>query len=123
MSAEAAPEEKPSPTPSLTVQLAAASAPLTTMAEIKAEIVRVFGSLANQALCIAEKESGFRADAVGTNTNGTIDRGVFQLNSYWQRHISDAEAYDARANIKYAKQIRDEWGNWNAWSSRVKCGL
>ena len=118
-----APEVSPTPTISPAVQLAPKQAPLTTKEEITAEIIRVFGPLADQALCIAKNESGFRADAVGSNANGTIDRGVYQLNSYWQSHITDEEAYDARTNIRYAKQIRDEWGNWNAWHARTKCGL
>jgi hypothetical protein len=98
-----------------------------TKEEIQAEIVRVFGQDAENALCIAKMESGFRADARNINGNypaGSVDRGVFQLNSHWQSHISDAEAFDAKSNIAQAKRIFDAWGGtWNAWSARTKCNL
>ena len=97
-----------------------------TKEEIQAEIVRVFGESAKDALCIAKMESGFRADARnswGNTPAGSVDRGVFQLNSHWQSNISDEEAYDAKSNIAHAKAIHDSWGGWSAWSSRHKCGL
>jgi hypothetical protein len=101
-------------------------AKVETKEEIQGEIVRVFGKDANAALCIAKMESGFRADARngwGNTPAGSVDRGVFQLNSHWQSHISDAEAFNAKSNIAHAKRIFDNWGGWDAWSTRHKCGL
>ncbi len=92
-----------------------------TKEEVKAEIVRVFGALAEQALCIALNESGYRADAINHNTNGTADVGVFQINDI--HGMSWDDRLDARANIQKAKEIRDAWGNWNAWVARTRCGL
>lgn len=92
-----------------------------TVNEIKAEIIRVFGPLADQALCIAKNESGYRPGAVNKNRNGTFDVGVFQINDVHGMGWNDR--MDARKNIAKAKQIRDTWGNWNAWMARTKCGL
>ncbi len=93
-----------------------------TKEEIQAEIVRVFGESAKDALCIAKMESGFRADAVNSaNTNGTADIGVFQINDI--HGMSWASRMDARTNIAKAKEIRDAWGSWDAWMAAPKCGL
>jgi len=93
-----------------------------TKEEIRAEIVRVFGSQADEALCIAKMESGFRADAVNAaNTNGTADVGVFQINDV--HGMSWESRLDARTNITKAKEIRDAWGSWDAWMTKGKCGL
>lgn len=103
-----------------------ASARVETEEEVKAGIVRVFGESAENALCIAKNESGFRPDAQnswGNTPAGSVDRGVFQLNSHWQSQIPDSEAYDARANIAHAKRIFDAWGGWEAWSAQHKCNL
>jgi hypothetical protein len=103
-----------------------AQGPIETKEEIEAEIRRVFGRLAEEALCIARAESGLRADAQNDQTNipvGSVDRGVFQLNDYWQSQVSDADAYDARANIAAAKRIHDSWGSWQAWTTHLQCGL
>jgi hypothetical protein len=43
------------------------------------------------AVAVAKAESGFRAQITNTagNTHG-IDRGLFQINSYWHSEVSDA---------------------------------
>lgn len=93
-----------------------------TKEEIQAEIVRVFGNKAQEALCIANNESGFRADAVNSaNSNGTADVGVFQINDI--HSMSWDSRMDARTNIAKAKEIRDAWGSWEAWMAAPKCGL
>lgn len=116
----------------------AAPAPQAVMSvgEVQAEIVRVFGSgwLGQQALCIAKNESGFQEKVAGPkrwingvlhigNTDGSVDRGIFQLNNRWHPNVSDAQAYNAKFNIQYAYKVRMSWGNWNAWMARTKCGL
>jgi len=126
VSVQTTPAEAPTPTP--TVVLAAQSAPparLATVEEIKAEIVRVFGSRSSAALCIAENESHFRSEAVGYNNDihASHDRGVFQLNSYWHREVSDDEAYDARENIQHAYRISKAGTDWHQWSTRNICGV
>lgn len=89
--------------------------------DIEKEIIRVFGHQAKEALCIAKMESGYRPTAANHNTNGTWDLGVFQINDVHRMSWNDR--MDPHKNIAKAKEIRDSWGNWHAWSARHKCGL
>jgi len=72
-----------------------------------------------EALKIAYCESKWNEQAYnGSNTNGSNDAGVFQLNSIHK--LDDSIRFDGLANIKWAKAkyVRD--GNWSAWScSRI----
>lgn len=92
---------------------------------IEAKILDKFGTgkLGQEALCIAKNESGFRPDALYVNKTGSRDRGVFQINDKYHPHVTDAQAYDVDFSIKYAYKLRMDWGNWNAWMARTKCGL
>lgn len=68
------------------------------------------------AINISRAESGFRADAIGVNTNKSVDRGCMQINSVHKR-LSNKDAFDYEKNIRFAYQLRKEQGNWNAWST------
>ena len=93
--------------------------------DVQRMIVARFGKDAPTALCIAKAESGFDPRKTGWNNDDrhTHDRGVFQLNSYWQADTSDADAYDAVKNIEAAYRIFKNWGNWRAWTTHSKCGV
>lgn len=76
------------------------------------------------AIKIAKAESGIRPDAIGKNTNGTYDMGVFQINDCHSKRISRQDRLDFEKNIRFAYKLRKEQGNWNAWSvcrSKVSC--
>lgn len=109
------------------VVVEAAESPLRveTVEEVKAEIKRVFKQRAEIALCIAKNESGYRANAIGYNKDifHTHDRGIMQLNSYWHREITDAQAYDAKTNIQAAYRISKGGTAWGAWMTHTKCGV
>lgn len=68
------------------------------------------------AINISRAESGFRADAIGVNKNGSVDRGAMQINSIHKR-LSNEDAFNYEKNIRFAYQLRAEQGNWNAWST------
>lgn len=68
---------------------------------------------------IAKCESGYREDAVNKNTNGTIDRGIFQLNSI-HKNISNKDAFTFESNIKYAWNMFKTQGT-TPWNSSIKC--
>lgn len=68
---------------------------------------------------IAKCESGYREDAVNKNTNGTIDRGIFQLNSI-HKNISNKDAFTFERNIKYAWNMYKTQGT-TPWNSSIKC--
>jgi hypothetical protein len=69
------------------------------------------------AINISKNESGFRADAIGKNTNGTFDIGAMQINDVHGKRISRADRLDYEKNIRFAYKLRLEQGNWNAWST------
>jgi len=89
--------------------------------DVHALIIQYFGLEAPFADCIAGHESGFNPEA----RNGQY-RGLFQLGSSYNGSIAatgSGNVYDPEVNIAVAKQIRDERGNWSAWSTASACGV
>lgn len=66
-----------SPSAGLIHQVYAEAKELTNEEYIRAK----FGDHGDVAVAIAKAESGLREDAIGQNTNGTIDVGCWQVNS------------------------------------------
>lgn len=77
-----------------------------------AEYIKLyFGDQAPLATAICMAESGCRSDAIGYNSDGSVDRGVFQINSvHYKRVNSLDQLLDAETNIKVAAQIYHEQG-------------
>lgn len=73
---------------------------------------------------IAQVESGMRPDRVNTNSNGTVDIGLMQINSSWlpvlaREGISEQSLFDACTNAYVgawilSENIRQFGPNWNA---------
>lgn len=86
--------------------------------EVVEIIKKHFGKDAEKAIDCFRSESGLRAEAINTaNRNGTVDRGVAQINSVHCGKIQGDCAtalLDAETNIKVAKQIFDRSG-FNPW--------
>ena len=82
------------------------------------KICDTFGLHCREAIAIVKAESGMREDAMNINTNGTVDLGLFQINSIHYKKVgcSLKEVTTIDGNIKCAKQIYDASG-WNAWSA------
>lgn len=74
------------------------------------KIMATFGKDGNTALAVARCESGLRYNAIGHNTNGSTDSGIFQLNSVHFRRWGDADILDVDLNIKIAHDIYMEQG-------------
>ena len=72
------------------------------------------------AVKIVELESRFKADAIGTNRNGTKDFGYFQLNNYyWQDIIDDCFGKDNQLQCETAyaiKKVKSDKGFY-AWTT------
>lgn len=122
------PTRTPTPTPSRivntkNVQIGKPPSELSNL------IRDTFGDESDIAEVVAFTENGgFRHDAINKNKNGSIDLGIFQINSdtfddFMRRHgdrmrakgISSYEDMkDPLKNILMAKLIRDEQG-WGAW--------
>lgn len=68
-------------------------------------------AVAVMAAAIAMAESGGRSDATHTNSNGTVDRGLWQINS-----IHGAQStLDPMANARAAVSISSNGTNWRPW--------
>lgn len=67
------------------------------------------------ARAIAKSESGLNPEAWNANTNGTLDIGLFQINSiHWDKCGGMANLLDPLENAKCAKMIKDDSG-WYPW--------
>lgn len=82
------------------------------------------------AFALAHTESKYKATAVGHNTNGTTDRGLFQLNSASFPKLTEEDFFDPYTSAKYGlahlKQCLRSAGNsvsalamYNAGQGRV----
>lgn len=68
-------------------------------------------------VAIAKAESGWTVDAINTaNSNGSIDRGLFQINSVHSQYNAQQLLSDPRYNTQAAKDIYDSQG-LRAWST------
>lgn len=63
--------------------------------------------------CIAKLESSFNSKAKNHNKNGTIDIGLFQINSIWRKHCPNT-LYSIENNIDCAKIVLEKQG-LKAW--------
>lgn len=94
-----------------------------------AVIAHVFRQTAPLAACFARRESGLYPRATHYNSNGTIDRGLFQINSVWVGHtvqwyergegvrikIVAGRLYNAAYNARVAWAISRGGTYWAAW--------
>jgi hypothetical protein len=71
---------------------------------------------------IALRESSGDTDAENHNTNGTVDRGLWQINSIWGRHSTKDPIANAKAAVHvYKTQGLKAWAVYNSGS--YKTGL
>jgi Lysozyme like domain len=62
---------------------------------------------------IAMAESSGQQNATNGNSNGTVDRGYWQVNSVW----GPLSTYDPAANARAAIQISQNGANWGPWTT------
>lgn len=68
-------------------------------------------------VAIAKAESGWTVDAINTaNSNGSVDRGLFQINSVHSKYNAQQLLSDPRYNTTAAKEIYNGQG-LRAWST------
>lgn len=68
---------------------------------------------APMAASIALAESGGNPGATNGNSNGSIDRGLFQVNSIW----GSESTTDVAANVRAAISISSNGQNWQPWTT------
>ncbi len=68
------------------------------------------------AVAVAKAESGFRPTITNTagNAHG-IDRGLWQINSYWHPEVSASCALSASCNARAAARISSKGTKWSQW--------
>lgn len=80
-------------------------------------IRKYFPEDTHRAVEVAKCESGLNPDATNTkNKNGTIDGGLFQLNSSHDKRMEalGLDKYDPEDNVRFARLLYDEQG-WKPW--------
>ncbi|MGW1743861.1 transglycosylase SLT domain-containing protein [Nocardia sp. NPDC001965] len=76
------------------------------------------GSNLYTAAAIALAESSGRTDATNTaNDNGTVDKGLWQINSVHDDKMPGADRFDPEVNAQLMAQISDGGTNWYPWST------
>lgn len=75
-----------------------------------------------QVMQIVKCESNFNNLAFNKNKNGSVDKGVFQINSVHAKAFKKVTGFDYEvgandfdANVKYARYIYDTQHNFSAW--------
>ena len=69
---------------------------------------------------VARCESGLNRKAENINTDGSKDRGLFQINSRWHPEVSDEEAFDPIFSTKFFCQAFKN-GNLKWWDATKQC--
>ena len=73
------------------------------------------------AVAVGMGESSCRPDAQNANgptkgcPNGSVDRGLWQINSCWHPSVSKSCAYDAQCNADAAYRISSGGANFRPW--------
>jgi Lysozyme like domain len=75
------------------------------------------------AVAVGMGESACRPDAQNANgptkgcPNGSVDRGLWQINSCWHPSVSKSCAYDAQCNADAAYRISGQGANFRPWAA------
>lgn len=67
------------------------------------------------AVAVMTAESGRYVEAWHDNDNGSVDRGLFQINSIHEAQISSTDALKAVPNAAYAFKLWESQG-WKPWA-------
>src|SRR3712207_6747725 len=104
--------------------MAAADASASAAADVCAKFASRAGFSGDRlvtAVAVGMGESSCRPDAYLSNgptkgcPNGSVDRGLWQINSCWHPSVSKSCAYDAQCNANAAYRISSGGTNWKPW--------
>ncbi len=70
------------------------------------------GNRLRQAIAVAYAESGYKTSAYNYNTNGTSDKGLWQINSI---HRSSCNLYNPTCNAREMARLSSKGANWRPW--------
>lgn len=71
------------------------------------------------ATAIVLGESGGDPRAVNRNSDTSIDRGLWQINSRWHPGVTERMAFDVALSTGYALQISQGGTNFQLWNARL----
>lgn len=75
---------------------------------------------AELAVAVAKCESGLNPAAVNTNTDGSRDRGLYQINEKYHPEVTDAQAFDIIFSTQFfCKAFKAGHISW--WDASKKC--
>jgi Lysozyme like domain len=66
---------------------------------------------------IAMAESGLNPGAQHVNSDGSLDRGILQINSRWHPEVSNACAYNVTCAFQAGYTISSRGTNFNPWTT------
>ncbi len=93
---------------------------IETVGQIIERIARDEGIDQNLAVRVARCESGLNPMAKNTNSNGSIDRGLYQWNDRWHPEITDQIAFDIEKSCRaFCKAFKDGHLSW--WNATRSC--
>merc|ERR1712170_184057 len=88
-----------------------------SMSQIAGHWISAYGkSNCQTAVAVAMAESRGDCSAQYVNGPGSIDRGLWQINSYWHPECSDSCAYSCSCNAGCAVNVWKSSG-WSAWAT------
>jgi hypothetical protein len=73
------------------------------------------GGALTLAVAVAFAESGGDPANTGHNTDGSVDRGLWQINNKAHPDVTDACAFSPPCNAAAAYRISDQGRNWRPW--------
>jgi hypothetical protein len=72
------------------------------------------------AVKVAKCESGLNPKAINTNTDGSRDRGLFQINEKYHPEVTDTQAFDVAFSTKFFCDAQKA-GFISWWNASKKC--
>lgn len=72
------------------------------------------------AVCIAESTGwpqNTHTNSGGGAGAGSVDRGLWQINSYWHPEVSEQCAFDPACNARAMARISNKGATWSAWAA------
>jgi len=91
-----------------------------TIEEIIKQACDKYGVNYKLALAVAKCESGLNPKARNKNTDSSIDRGIYQINSRWHPEVTEAQADDPKFAAEFfCKAVIA--GNLEWWKASKKC--
>lgn len=80
----------------------------------------IFGSNWKKATAIVMAESGGDTHARNVNSDGSVDRGAFQINSRWHPEVPDAVCYNIGLAARAAYIISKRGTDWSQWATNAQ---